>query len=189
MADDSTNHNLNEATFGAGCFWCVESVFKSLSGVHYVESGYSGGHIKNPAYREVCEGRTGHAEVIRVVFDPSIIGYQKLLEVFFQTHDPTTLNRQGADEGTQYRSVIFYHSDDQKSEALIAKQAAQESGLWMSPIVTLIEPLDNYYKAEDYHQNYFQMNPNQPYCAAVIRPKMEKFRKKFEALMKVAEKS
>lgn len=183
MSQINSDSNFSEATFGAGCFWCVEAVFQSLKGVSHVESGYSGGNVKNPAYREVCTGRTGHAEVIRVHFDPEIIQFEKLLEVFFQVHDPTTLNRQGADVGTQYRSVIFYHDEMQKEKALLAKRAADESNIWPDPIVTLIEPLENYYKAEDSHQNYFALNENQPYCAAVIRPKMDKFRKKFEDML------
>ena len=176
--------NTEEATFGAGCFWCVEAVFQSLNGVSHVESGYSGGHIKNPAYREVCNGSTGHAEVIRIQFDPETISYATLLEVFWETHDPTTLNRQGADAGTQYRSAIFYHSREQKSIAIASKKAAEESGVWSAPIVTEISELINYYPAEDYHQNYFNENENQGYCRAVIAPKMDKFKKRFYELLK-----
>lgn len=175
---------LHEATFGAGCFWCVEAVFAAVNGVESVESGYSGGHVKNPAYREVCNGTTGHAEVIRLRYDPEAVEFATLLEVFLQTHDPTTLNRQGGDVGTQYRSVIFYHNEEQKRIAEAAIKAAGESGLWSQPIVTLVEPLTNYYPAEDYHQNYFDLNTDQPYCAAVIRPKMDKFKHKFAALLK-----
>ncbi len=174
---------LSEATFGAGCFWCVEAVFQQLKGVDYVQSGYSGGEIKNPSYREVCTGRTGHAEVIRIGFDPALISFSKLLEVFFQTHDPTTLNRQGADAGTQYRSVIFYHDNGQKELAEKAKAAANTSGIFTDEVVTEISPLSNFYKAEEDHQNYYQENGNQPYCAAVIRPKMDKFKTKFAELI------
>jgi peptide-methionine (S)-S-oxide reductase len=184
MSENQVNGHLEEATLGAGCFWCVEAVFLALQGVVEVESGYSGGHIKNPAYREVCEGRTGHAEVIRIKFDPGITSFYDILEVFFKTHDPTTLNRQGGDVGTQYRSVIFYHTEAQRETAELAKKAAQESGIWKDPIVTAIDPLINYYKAEDYHQNYFAQNGDNPYCAMVIRPKMDKFRSKFAALLK-----
>ncbi len=175
---------LEEATLGAGCFWCVEAVFNDLKGVSHVESGYSGGHIKNPAYREVCTGRTGHAEVIRIEFDPNQISFQKLLEVFFLTHDPTTLNRQGADVGTQYRSAIFYHSEEQKRIAESAIRAISETNEWQNPIVTVVEPLENYYPAENHHQDYFNNNSDQPYCAAVIRPKLEKFKKRFAELLK-----
>ncbi len=179
-----TQTGLELATLGAGCFWCVEAVFSDLKGVSRVESGYSGGHIKNPAYKEVCAGRTGHAEVIRIEFDPKQISFQQLLEVFFLTHDPTTLNRQGADVGTQYRSAIFYHSEDQKKIAESAIQALSETGEWQSPIVTVVEPLKNYFPAENYHQDYFKNNSDQPYCAAVIRPKLEKFKKRFAELLK-----
>jgi|SRR6056297_2700990 len=175
---------LEEATFGAGCFWCVEAVFQQIEGVEHVKPGYSGGHIKNPAYREVCSGNTGHAEVIRVVFDPSEVAYEKLLEVFFQTHDPTTLNRQGADQGTQYRSVIFYHSEEQKSKAEAAKMAADQSGIFDNPVVTEISPLENFYDAESDHKDYYLNHGNQPYCQAVIRPKMDKFRAKFADIIK-----
>ncbi|MCA1762569.1 MAG: peptide-methionine (S)-S-oxide reductase MsrA [Cryomorphaceae bacterium] len=176
--------NIEEATFGAGCFWCVEAVFQQIEGVKHVKPGYSGGHIKNPAYREVCNGNTGHAEVIRIEFDPAVVKYEKLLEVFFQTHDPTTLNRQGADVGTQYRSVIFYHSDEQKAHAEAAKKAADQSGIFSDPVVTEIAPLDNFYDAESDHKDYYLNHGNQPYCQAVIRPKMEKFRAKFAEIIK-----
>ncbi|NQX92602.1 MAG: peptide-methionine (S)-S-oxide reductase MsrA [Flavobacteriales bacterium] len=178
------NANLEEATFGAGCFWCVEAIFQSLEGVVKVESGYSGGTVKNPSYREVCNGTTGHAEVIRLAFDPAVISYAELLEVFWETHDPTTLNRQGADRGTQYRSAIFYHSDEQKRVAELSKAAAEESGIWSDPIVTEISELINYYPAENYHQNYYNDNTNAPYCSAVITPKMDKFRKRFKEKLK-----
>lgn len=172
-------NNLQEATFGAGCFWCVEAVFQDLKGVHSVVSGYSGGHIKNPAYREVCEGRTGHAEVARITFDPEVISFKDLLEVFWMTHDPTTLNRQGADVGTQYRSAVFYHNEEQKEIAEKYKIELDKSGAFDNPIVTEISELINFYEAEDYHQNYFNNNSEQPYCSIVIKPKVAKFKKAF----------
>lgn len=176
--------NLKEATFGAGCFWCTEAVFDMIEGVAYSEPGYAGGHIKNPAYREVCNGTTGHAEVIRVHYDPQAVSYETLLEVFFATHDPTTLNRQGADVGTQYRSVIFFHDAEQERLANLAKKAADQSGVWPGPVVTAVEPLTTYYTAERDHHDYFAQHGDQPYCAAVIRPKTEKFRALFSHLLK-----
>ncbi len=172
------------ATFGGGCFWCTEAVFLELRGVEKVESGYAGGEIANPSYEAVCTGRTGHAEVIQITFDPTAISFQDLLEVFFATHDPTTLNRQGADVGTQYRSAIFYHSPEQQAaaEAKIAERNA--SGEFASPIVTQVVPYDNYYPAEDYHQNYYAEHPTQSYCSAVIPPKLAKLRQKFAAKLK-----
>jgi peptide-methionine (S)-S-oxide reductase len=172
------------ATFGAGCFWCVEAVFDRLNGVISVKPGYAGGDIKNPSYREVCTGRTGHAEVVRIAYDPEHITYGELLEVFFATHDPTTLNRQGADVGTQYRSSIFFHDETQRKMAELAVKTADESGDWQSPIVTTIEPMDAFYEAEDYHHDYFKYNSDQPYCAAVIRPKLEKFKARFAEKLK-----
>jgi peptide-methionine (S)-S-oxide reductase len=179
-----SEEGLAEATFGAGCFWCVEAIFQELDGIVEAYPGYSGGHIKNPAYREVCNGNTGHAEVVRVVFDPSKIDYIDLLEVFFRSHDPTTLDRQGADVGTQYRSVVFYHDEEQKEKALRAKEATDKSGVYPNPAVTTIEPLTNFYRAEADHHNYFANNPSAPYCQAVVRPKVEKFRKQFDHLRK-----
>lgn len=177
--------NQNEvATLGAGCFWCVEAVFQKIKGVERVQSGYSGGHIKNPGYREVCTGRTGHAEVVQIEFDPNIVSFAELLMVFFTVHDPTTLNRQGGDVGTQYRSAIFYHSESQRATAEKAKIAASESGDWKDPIVTEITAFETFYSAEDYHNNYFNLNSEQPYCAAVVRPKVEKFTKRFNDLLK-----
>jgi peptide-methionine (S)-S-oxide reductase len=172
------------AVLGAGCFWCVEAVFESLKGVISVESGYTGGNIKNPSYKEVCTGRTGHAEVTRIVFDPKIISFSEILEVFWQTHDPTTLNRQGADVGTQYRSAIFYTSDAQRNIAMILKGELDASGAWSNPIVTEISAMEVFYPAEDYHQDYYRNNTDQPYCSAVIRPKMEKFKKVFSDKLK-----
>jgi peptide-methionine (S)-S-oxide reductase len=167
------------ATLGGGCFWCVEIMYQDLQGVLKVESGYSGGRSVNPTYQEICTGSSGHAEVIQVTFDPSILTYRDILDVFFTIHDPTTLNRQGNDRGTQYRSVIFYHSEDQKIVASETKIAAQ--ALWESPIVTEISLLENFYPAENYHQNYFKDNPNQPYCSIVIAPKVRKFRDKYRS--------
>lgn len=176
--------NLEEATFGAGCFWCVEAVFEELKGVELVEAGYAGGHVSNPTYREVTSGNTGHAEVAHLVYDPEIISYEELLEVFWHTHDPTTKDRQGADVGPQYRSVIFYHNDDQKEKAEASLKKTDASDLWDDPIVTEIEPVSNYSKAEDYHQNYYENNPNAGYCQVVIAPKLKKFRKDFSHLLK-----
>ena len=176
---------LETATFGSGCFWCTEAVFQDLKGVHKVESGYSGGHVRNPSYREVCNGTTGHAEVIQITFDPEVISFEDLLYVFWRTHDPTTLNRQGADVGTQYRSAVFYHNEMQKAAAEKSKKETDESGLWANPIVTEITPFTNFYKAEDYHQNYYLSNPYQPYCQMVIDPKISKFRKAFADKLKV----
>jgi peptide-methionine (S)-S-oxide reductase len=171
--------NLRTATLAGGCFWCLEAVFDELKGVELVESGYSGGHAERPNYREVCSGATGHAEAVQVHFDPSVISYRDLLNVFFATHDPTTLNRQGADVGTQYRSAIFYHDEQQKKDAeqLIAELNKQR--IWDKPIVTELTGFDKFYVAEDYHQEYFANNPYQPYCMAVVAPKAAKFRKHF----------
>ncbi len=164
------------AVLGGGCFWCIEAVFQRLPGVKSVTSGYAGGHVPNPTYEQVCTGETGHAEAARIEYDPAQLTFEKLLEVFFEAHDPTTLNRQGADEGTQYRSVIFYQNEEQHKVALRAKTAAQ--GQWDDPIVTTIEPLTNFYAAEDYHRDYFNQHPNQGYCAFVIRPKVKKLQDK-----------
>ena len=175
---DETDTKL--ATFGAGCFWCVEAVFQRLRGVISVESGYSGGRLANPTYQQVITGRTGHAEVCQIRYDPAKISYDGLLEVFWKTHDPTTLNRQGPDVGTQYRSVIFYHDEEQRALAERRKRELDASGAWNAPIVTEISPLLKFYKAEDYHQNYFRRNPQQGYCQFVIRPKLEKFEQVFK---------
>ena len=172
------------ATFGAGCFWCVEAVFLELKGVVSVTSGYAGGKIKNPTYKEVCSGLTGHAEVAQIVYDPSLISFDELLEVFWQTHDPTTLNRQGNDVGSQYRSVIFFHNEDQKQKAEHYKARLNESGAWENPVVTEISPLPEFFKAEDYHQNYYNQNSSEGYCQYVIQPKLEKFRKVFNDKLK-----
>ncbi len=170
------------ATLGGGCFWCVEAVFQDLKGVLQVESGYSGGHVDNPSYREICNGTTGHAEVIRVTFDPGVITFREILEIFFSFHDPTTLNRQGNDAGTQYRSAIFYHSPEQKADAEEIKKSEQEN--WSDPIVTEITPFVKYYKAEDYHQNYYKEHQSQPYCSVVISPKVRKLREKYRDKLK-----
>lgn len=170
------------ATLGAGCFWCVEAIYQDLKGVLKVESGYSGGHIDNPTYREVCSGLTGHAEVINVTFDPAVISFKEVLEIFFTFHDPTTLNRQGADSGTQYRSAIFYHSPEQKTVVEAVKQSMQS--VWDDPIVTEITAFEKFYKAEQYHQNYYKDNPNQPYCSIVIAPKVKKFRQQYQEKLK-----
>jgi peptide-methionine (S)-S-oxide reductase len=175
---------LETATFGAGCFWCVEAVFQELGGVRQVVSGYSGGGVENPTYEQVCMGRTGHAEVVQITFDPEVISYQELLEVFWRIHDPTTLNRQGADAGTQYRSMIFYHSEEQRATAERSKSEAEGSKIWPDPIVTEISPMRGFFDAEEYHQRYYLRNPYQGYCSAVIDPKVRKFRKEFQGLLK-----
>ncbi|MDZ7660044.1 peptide-methionine (S)-S-oxide reductase MsrA [Fodinibius sp.] len=178
------NQNLEQATFGAGCFWCVEAIFEELKGVKSVEAGYAGGHVEDPSYREVVNGNTGHAEVTRITFDPSVISYDQLLTVLWHTHNPTTKNRQGPDVGPQYRSVIFYHNEKQKEIAERSLKETDESDLWEDPIVTEIEPLSNYSKAENYHQNYYENNPNAGYCQVVIAPKLKKFRKEFSHMLK-----
>ncbi|MFN0031803.1 MAG: peptide-methionine (S)-S-oxide reductase MsrA [Flavobacteriales bacterium] len=178
------NDSVQIATFGAGCFWCVEAVYSSLSGVLKVQSGYSGGSTINPSYKEVCSGNTGHAEVCQITFDPRVITYAQLLEVLFDVHDPTTLNRQGNDEGTQYRSVIYYHDNSQKALAELAIKAANESGNWPDPVVTEITAFQKFYAAEDYHNDYFALHGEQPYCQMVVKPKVDKFKKHFEALLK-----
>jgi peptide-methionine (S)-S-oxide reductase len=179
-----TDKNLDTITFGAGCFWCVEAVFQQLRGVYTVESGYSGGHVKNPTYSEVCTGTTGHAEVCQIVYNPDEITFTELLEVFWKTHDPTTLNRQGGDIGTQYRSAIFYHSDEQRRLALEMRDRLNAAHVWKDTLVTEIVPFERFYKAEAYHQEYYFQNTAQPYCSAVITPKLEKFRKVFADKLK-----
>lgn len=178
-------HNTKEtATLGGGCFWCLEAIFNDLRGVKKVESGYSGGSAPNPSYQEVCTGTTGHAEVVHITFDPKIISFRELLEVFFTVHDPTTLNRQGADVGTQYRSVIFYHTPEQREVAKEVISELEGSQTWEAPIVTEVTPFTAFYKAEEYHQEYFSRNPDQLYCRAVIAPKVVKFRKEYFAKLK-----
>jgi len=178
------NNEMQSATLGSGCFWCTEAFFLKLKGVESVVSGYTGGKVKNPTYREVCTGLTGHAEVVQVKFDPNVISYEEILEVFWNTHDPTTLNKQGADEGTQYRSAVFYHNDEQKKIAEEYKIQLDKSGVYKNRIVTEITPFSLFYPAEDYHQNYYALNPNQGYCQYVIRPKVEKFNKQYASKLK-----
>lgn len=170
---------METATLGGGCFWCVEAIYQDVIGVDKVVSGYAGGAVENPTYQEVCSGTTGHAEVVQIVFDPTVISFEEILFIFWRTHDPTTLNRQGNDVGTQYRSVIFYHDEQQKSIAERSMAETDASDLWPDPIVTEIAPLPIFYEGEEYHQNYFVENPYQPYCIFVINPKVQKFRKSF----------
>ena len=170
---------LETATLGAGCFWCVEAIFLELNGVHQVVSGYAGGTVKNPSYQQVCTEMSGHAEVVQITFDPGIISFADLLYVFWRTHDPTTLNQQGADIGTQYRSVIFYHNEKQKTVAENSKRETDATGLWPNPIVTEIVPSADFYVAEEYHQNYYSLNSYQPYCQIVINPKLKKLKREF----------
>jgi peptide-methionine (S)-S-oxide reductase len=176
--------HLDTATFGAGCFWCVEAQFQELEGVEKVESGYSGGFVEHPSYKQVCTGNTGHAEVCNIYYDPSKISYDELLAAFWTAHDPTQLNRQGNDVGTQYRSVIFYHNDEQKQKAQEYKQKLTEEKAFNGPVVTEISPATAFYKAEDYHQNYYNDNGSQPYCVFVVKPKLDKFRKEFKDKLK-----
>lgn len=178
------NNNEELATFAGGCFWCTEAIFDRVKGVKSVLSGYSGGHVINPSYREVTQGTTGHAEAIQITYDPAVISYIELLEIFFKTHDPTTLNRQGADVGTQYRSAIFYHSEDQRRTAEEIIGLLNKEGIWNNPIVTEVTEFSNFYPAEAYHQEYFENNPNQGYCRIVIQPKVEKFEKVFKDKLK-----
>jgi peptide-methionine (S)-S-oxide reductase len=175
---------LKDIVLGAGCFWCVEAVYQQLKGVHSVVSGYSGGHVENPSYEQVCGKKTGHAEVVRVSYDPEVISLEEILEIFFTTHDPTTPDRQGNDVGPQYRSAIFYADDKEKQIAEAVKDRMDQEDLYDAPIVTEISPLINFYTAEGYHQNYYQSNPYQPYCSFVISPKVAKFRKKYAAKLK-----
>jgi peptide-methionine (S)-S-oxide reductase len=178
------NSNLQTATLAGGCFWCLEAVFDEVKGVHSVESGYAGGSVEGPSYRDVCTGTTGHAEVVQVRFDPQVVSYRDILNVFFAIHDPTTLNRQGADVGTQYRSAIFYHDDEQKTVAEALIKDLNSRHIWDRPIVTEVTKFDKFYAAEDYHQEYFAKNPYQPYCQAVVAPKVSKFRKQHLEMLK-----
>jgi peptide-methionine (S)-S-oxide reductase len=178
------NQQREVATLAGGCFWCLEAVFDDLRGVESVESGYMGGEGANPTYRQVCSGTTGHAEVVRVTFDPRVLSFRELLEVFFTIHDPTTLNRQGADVGTQYRSAIFYHSPEQRETARSTIAELDNAGIWDAPIVTEVTPAAEFYVAEDYHQEYYAQNASQPYCRAVVAPKVAKFRQKFLGKLK-----
>lgn len=180
----SDNTNIDTVTFGAGCFWCVEAVFQRMNGVLSVKSGYSGGAVKNPSYKEVCQGTTGHAEVCQLTYDKTKVTFDELLEVFWKTHDPTTLNRQGNDFGTQYRSAVFYHNEEQKKLAEKYKEEINKSGAYPEPVVTEITAFSNFYPAEDYHDNYFNQNGSEPYCRYVIQPKVEKFAKIFKDKVK-----
>ena len=180
----SINSNLDTATFANGCFWCTEAIFQQLEGVESVRSGYTGGSVRNPTYQQVSTGNTGHAEALEIFYDPKKITYDELLEVFWKTHDPTTLNRQGNDVGTQYRSVVYYHNENQKALAAKYKMALDESGAFDNPVVTTIEPSEKFYVAEDYHQNYYNENGSNPYCQMVVRPKLEKFKKAFKDKLK-----
>jgi len=180
----TATQNLDTATLAGGCFWCIEAIYQQVDGVVTAKSGYTGGEIANPTYREVCSGLTGHAEAIQIVYDPKKVTFAKLLEVFFTVHDPTSLNRQGADVGTQYRSAIFFHNSDQKKVAETVMAKLNSSGTWTSPIVTEVTAAQPFYVAEDYHQNYFNDNKRQPYCQMVIQPKVEKFQKVFKEIIK-----
>jgi peptide-methionine (S)-S-oxide reductase len=182
-SDFKNDSDTETAVFGAGCFWCVEAIYQRVNGVTDIESGYAGGHVQNPTYRQVTTGKTGHAEVIKLEYDPRVISFGELLEVFWHTHNPTTLNRQGADVGPQYRSAIFYLTEEQKEIAEKSLERTDASDLWEDPIVTEITPLSNYSTAEDYHQNYFNNNPNAGYCSIVIAPKLAKFKKDFPHLL------
>lgn len=184
MTVTSSTAQTETATLGGGCFWCTEAIYRALKGVESVESGYSGGHVKNPSYQDVCTGETGHAEVIQIKFNPQVISYGEILEVFFQTHDPTSLNRQGADVGTQYRSVIFYHSPQQKEQAENYIALLNKENVFGKPLVTEVNAFGHFYKAEAYHQNYFANNRTQGYCQFVIVPKLEKFKKIFRTKLK-----
>jgi peptide-methionine (S)-S-oxide reductase len=186
LPDQNSNGTTTDtATFGAGCFWCVEAIFQQVEGVLKVRSGYCGGHVINPTYEQVCDKNTGHAEVVQLVFDPSVVTFEELLEIFWQTHDPTTLNRQGNDEGPQYRSAVFYHNEEQKKKAEYYKTELDKSGAFNKPIITTIEEYKNYSEAENYHQNYYNLNKNtNPYCYYVIKPKLEKFEKVFKNKMR-----
>jgi peptide-methionine (S)-S-oxide reductase len=182
----SETAGLQKATFAAGCFWCTEAIFQQLKGVHSVVSGYTGGHVKDPTYQQVCSGTTGHAEAVQITYDPAVISYAELLQVFWRTHDPTTLNRQGNDVGTQYRSAIFYHNQEQRKIAEQLKKDLNAAGALDKPIVTEIVPYRDFYPAEKYHQNYYKMNPKKPYCTFVIGPKLKKFEKVFKDRLKTA---
>ncbi|MFK7921412.1 MAG: peptide-methionine (S)-S-oxide reductase MsrA [Bacteroidia bacterium] len=182
--DDTNRAGLEVATLGAGCFWCIEAVFQDLKGVKEVISGYSGGHVVNPTYEQIGTKTTGHAEVARIWYDPAVISFEKLLEIFWQTHDPTTANRQGNDVGPQYRSAVFYHNEDQFEKATHFKKELDNSGAFDAPIVTEITELTNFYKAENYHQNFYSNNESYPYCMFVVRPKVDKVKKVFGHLLK-----
>ena len=186
MSQDHPNTEPSTATLGGGCFWCLEAVYDQLNGVKEVVSGYAGGNVPNPSYRQVCMGTTGHAEVVQITFDPQMISFREILDVFFDIHDPTTLNRQGADVGTQYRSIILYHDEEQKAVAQQVIADLEQSHIWNQAIVTEVVPLETFYRAEDYHQEYFAQHSAQPYCRAVIVPKVQKFHKLYLAKLKPA---
>ena len=186
MSNNTENIKMDTATFGTGCFWCTEAIFQQIEGVAKVVSGYSGGKIENPNYKQVCTGTTGHAECLSIIYDPAKITFDSLLEIFWQVHDPTTLNRQGNDVGTQYRSVVFYHNEQQKAAVEKYKVELNKSGAWDNPIVTTLEPFVRFYPGEDYHQNYYNDNTGQGYCQFVIKPKVEKFQKVFKSKLKKA---
>jgi peptide-methionine (S)-S-oxide reductase len=178
------NENYEIATFGGGCFWCTEAIFERVRGVIRVESGYSGGQVTDPDYRMVSSGSTGHAEVVQITFDPDVVSFLELLEIFFKTHDPTTLNRQGADVGTQYRSIVLYHNEQQRELTLQTIELLDSEGIWKDPLVTAVEPFEKFYPAEAYHQEYYENNPNQGYCRLVINPKLNKLEKIFKEKLK-----
>jgi len=186
---DDMKKKYEIATFGGGCFWCTEAIFERVEGVYKVESGYSGGDVANPDYSMVSSGTTGHAEVVQITFDPETVSFLELLEIFFKTHDPTTLNRQGADVGTQYRSIVLYHNEEQKELTRQVISELDAEGIWKNPIVTAVEPFREFYRAEDYHQEYFDNNPNQGYCRLVITPKLEKFEKIFSQKLKQGDRA
>lgn len=186
---DDMKKKYEIATFGGGCFWCTEAIFERVAGVDKVESGYSGGNVANPDYRMVSSGTTGHAEVVQITFDPETVSFLELLEIFFKTHDPTTLNRQGADVGTQYRSIVLYHNEKQKELTRQVIQELDAEGIWKNPIVTAVEPFEVFYRAEDYHQEYYDNNRNQGYCRLVITPKVEKLEKIFSQKLKQADRA
>jgi peptide-methionine (S)-S-oxide reductase len=181
-------NNLEQAVFGGGCFWCTEAIYKRVKGVKNVEPGYAGGHVAEPNYQQVCTGTTGHAEVVRVEYNPDVISYKDLVDIFWYAHDPTTLNRQGNDVGTQYRSIILTLNDEQRDLAEQSMQEVSESGIFRKPIVTVIEPLETFYPAEDYHVDYFANNPNQPYCRAVVAPKVQHFLEKYQSDQNIRKK-
>ncbi len=184
QAKMNENNKYETATFASGCFWCTEAVFQNVKGVKEVVSGYTGGNVPEPTYEQVCSGTTGHAEAVQITYDPNVISYLQLLEIFFSTHDPTSLNRQGADVGTQYRSAVFYHNEKQKKEVEAVIEKLKKEKVFDSPIVTEVVEFKEFYKAEEYHQNYYEKNSKQPYCAFVITPKLEKFKKIFSSLLK-----
>ena len=189
FGSDDMKKNYEIATFGGGCFWCTEAIFERVAGVDKVESGYSGGNVANPDYRMVSSGTTGHAEVVQITFDPETVSFLELLEIFFKTHDPTTLNRQGADVGTQYRSIVLYHNEKQKELTRQVIQELDAEGIWKNPIVTAVEPFEVFYRAEDYHQEYYDNNRNQGYCRLVITPKVEKLEKIFSQKLKQGDRA